>query len=182
MQKKFFSVWIILFILGANLMSACGGEETAEAVADTADPPAPTEMTYCDIAPSDICLISFGYSEDDNLLVTFGIDDPVYLDTYLNVKHKNDTFTFTCEKVENFTDKIYCSGEKIKLDEPIDLTMFSTSGDLLARGAFIIEQGNRAMAVTPTALQTVPTSASTQNSVTPTPTPRATSYPSKDYH
>ncbi|GAB4424569.1 MAG: hypothetical protein Kow002_14100 [Anaerolineales bacterium] len=109
------------------------------AESQTEPPPSPIEITYCDIATSEICLISFGYADTDEMLITFAIRKPVYQKTTLMVMHNNKSYEYPCEPLEAATDRIFCSGKSIPLNELIDITVFSKNGMALARGAFVTD-------------------------------------------
>lgn len=139
MRDKKLVLRLTLIVLLAGFLSACGSGKTSPPATTEPSPiPTPAEITYCDISTTNLCLISFGFEDSDNLVITFFVSDPNYRNLTLKV-NRDDALTYECQPVEAFPNRIYCTGPRIELGEMIDLYAYNAGGKLLARGAFIVD-------------------------------------------
>ncbi len=175
----------LLALIVLVLLSGCsrGAEPTPEATQTPA--PAPFEVTYCDINPSDMCLDGFGTDVDGNLLILFKADDLFFADIYIRADGPEGKIDFECQESENFLENIYCLGKPYPEQELIKLNIYSKSNDaLIAIGVFNVAYSSLpepdvVFGVTPTPQPSSTLSSPTSSSPTPAyPNP---SYPNPSY-
>ncbi|MBN1304781.1 MAG: hypothetical protein JXA13_10135 [Anaerolineales bacterium] len=122
-------------------------------------------LVTCASKNKELCLISFGYSEEQSLinirnkLTEEGI--------YLQVQANASLDTFLCETVEVSPDTMLCTGPAIDPGTPIKIFVYSGSDILLAEGSFVIPS------------EETPQAVATRTAFTETPTGTATATPIK---
>jgi hypothetical protein len=126
-----------LVLLSVFLLAGCGrGAEPTQEATQTPAPP-PLEITYCDINPSDMCLVGFDTDIDDRMLVLFRADDRFFADIYMRAKGPDNEIVFECQESENILENVYCLGDPYPEGELIKLDVYSKNGDkLVAIGVF----------------------------------------------
>jgi len=130
MRIPFLGLLIVLLLVGCNREAEITPEET-----QTPEPP--LGVTYCDIDPSDMCLVGFGLDIDDRLLILFRADDRFYADIYIRADGPEGEMIFECQQSENFPENVYCLGDKYSDGDLIKLYIYAKGNDkLIALGVF----------------------------------------------
>ena len=166
---------ISLILLSLVLLTACGREtEQAPDVTETSAPP-PLSITYCDIAPSDLCLEGFGQEGEDKMLILFKADDRSFADIVVRVDHPDGEVLFECQQSQNFLENVYCLGDAFEDEENIKLEIYSKDDEkLIAVGVFFVEYSAISE---PDVEFGVPTPETSVAVITPTPEYVDLSYP-----
>ena len=178
LTKKGRMLWLALLIL--VLLAGCrrGAEPTPEATVTPA--PAPFDVTFCDIAPSDMCLEGFGLDEEERLLILFKIDDLFFANIYIRADGPDGEIFFECQQSEEFVENVYCLGETVPEDELIKLNIYSKSNDrLIAIGVFNVQYDDLPAPDVVFATETTPIS--TVAAATATVVATEASYPNPSY-
>lgn len=131
-------LWLVSFIL--VLLAGCSrGAEPTPKVTRTPTP-APFDVTFCDIDPSDVCLEGFGLEDDERLLVLFKTDNPLFVDIYIRADGPDGEMLFECRPSDEFSENVYCLGEPFPEGELIKLYIHSNDNDrLVAIGVFNVQ-------------------------------------------
>lgn len=97
-------------------------------------------LTYCNVnVQSKLCVASFGVENENKTLVNFIAEDPAFPDVSLKIQRNGIQNVYECQRVEDFPNSIYCTGEKLSLGETIDVEVFSKDEEtLIAKGSFDI--------------------------------------------
>ena len=177
-------LWFSLILLTHVFLAGCSQEAdpTPEA---TLTPEPPLGITYCDIYPSDMCLVGFGLDLDERLLILFRAEDWFFANIYIRADGPEGEIVFECQQSENFLENVYCLGEMYPEGELIKLNIFSNGNDkLIAIGVFDVRYSALpirdvvfAADATPTPAPEAPTSAASYpnpaypNPSYPNPTP-----------
>ena len=131
-----------LMLLSLAWITACSrkAEQTPEDDETSATPP--LSITYCDIAPSDLCLEGFGQEDENKMLILFKADDRSFADIVVRVDHPDGEVLFECQQSQNFPDNVYCLGDAFENEENIKLEIYSKEDEkLIAVGVFFVEYG-----------------------------------------
>lgn len=127
-----------------------------------------TNINMCDVNAGELCVVTLGVDDQDNLIVSFQLPSADYPLFYLKASNKGNVNTYPCEVITDTPTSVFCSGIRTPLGEYIDMEVYTSEGDaLLARGKLLV---TALMRVTPVTSFGTPTS-------TPAPTPTATSTP-----
>lgn len=133
MRKVLLLILVMLFIL-----SACSSTPAPQEKTSPSPTPLPS-LPYCNEDDTDICLEGFGKKGEEQTIVLLKANTPNYRDIYLQV---NEDSTFTCLKVEEFPENIYCNGLLFQNEEEIFIEVYSNLNDeLIAEGEFTIQYG-----------------------------------------
>jgi hypothetical protein len=136
MQTKL--IWLILMSLA--LATGCNREIEQTPEATQTPPPLPLNITYCDIAPSDLCLEGFGQAGEDEMLILFKADDRSFADIYVRVDQPEGEVAFECQQSQDFPENVYCLGAAFPDEARIKLDIYSKSDEsLIAIGVFIVQ-------------------------------------------
>lgn len=136
-RSVFFIILILLFI------TACNGNptqvpENSQIYSDSS----PLNITYCNISSTDLCLEGFGKEGEDNLLILFKADNPVFADIYVGIEKGKDEIVFECIQAQDFSKNVYCSGDIFPNGENIQLNIYAKEDEkLIAKGGFTIQYG-----------------------------------------
>lgn len=133
---------ISLILLSLALVTACNRETEQTPDATKTSAPPPLSITYCDIAPSDLCLEGFGQEGEDKMLILFKADDWAFADIMVHVDHPDGEVIFECQQSQNFPENVYCLGDAFDDEENIKLEIYSKEDEkLIAVGVFFVEYG-----------------------------------------
>lgn len=131
-----------LLLVGLILLAGCSRKAELTPQPTQSLPPAPLNFTYCDIDRADICLEGFGLGSEEELMVMFIVDDPLYADIYIRADGPDGEILFKCQESEVFTENVYCIGEPFPEGERIKLNLYSKSSNkFFAIGVFNVAIG-----------------------------------------
>jgi len=160
-----------LALLSLIFLAGCRQKQTQQPDPTQTPAPKPLAITYCDINPSDLCLVGFGLDDEAGMLTLFNTSQPSFHNMDAFIAQLGGDIPLDCKQSQAFPESIYCAGEAIDPGESIALEIYSRgNGILLARGVFIIQLsslpppdvkfGLAALSATPTitVLPTKPTS------------------------
>ncbi len=106
---------------------------------ESADSQTPAEIPYCDANPAVLCIVSFGANSQNRMVINFYKPDLSVPDFYVTVRHRETASVYECRTVEDIPTNIYCGGERIPLEDTIDIEVYSINDDtLIAKGTFVI--------------------------------------------
>ena len=132
-------VSIVLLVL---LVAGCSREVEQTPESTQAPDSPPLDITYCDIAPSDLCLEGFGQEDEDKMLILFKANDSAFADIYIRSGQEEDEVTFECMGSQIFPENVFCLGDAFSEGEKINLEVFSRSDErLVAIGVFNVQYG-----------------------------------------
>lgn len=177
-QKRLFSLVMIILLL----LTGCSREAEPTPQATQTPFPPPFVVTYCDINPADMCLEGFGLDIDENLLILFRADNPIYADIYIRAVGPESEMLFECQHSEKFPENVYCLGEPFQEKDLIKLNIYSKSNNnFIAIGVFNVQYSNLPEPDVVFGVEATPTASpdpSYPNPSTPTPSyPNPTSAP-----
>ena len=154
-------------------------------------------LTYCAPEQTTLCIVSFSQEVDGGMQVIFQAPRATYPLFTLMIHHTNGADTYECQRMEEISTGIVCTGAPQVPGEPLEFTIHSIiSGTLLASGRLsIIGIALYTPEVLTTGTVEVPTGTPTETPTamplprTPTPTrvtptpfyPNPTTYPNPPY-
>ncbi len=98
-----------------------------------------TEITLCDVDARDLCVVTFGTDNTDNMVINFQLPDADYPAFYVKGSNKEVENSYECEVAKAVPTSVYCTGNRTPLGEAIDIEVYATENDLLmARGTIRI--------------------------------------------
>ena len=137
-HKKLFFIIPMMLVLA----TACSGEAKHTRESSSPSDQKPIEISYCNIASSDLCLEGFGQEGDDSLLILFKADNPLFADIYISIEKDKSEVLFACTQSQDFPENLYCSGDFFQNGEDIQLKIYTREGnELIAEGQFSIQYG-----------------------------------------
>lgn len=110
--------------------------------------PVAGEITLCDVDASLLCVIAFGTSSPDEMVIAFQLPEADFPPFYVMASNRGNVNTYPCESAADHPLNVYCSGARTPLGEYIDLEVY-TAGEnvMIARGQFILSALMRATAI-----------------------------------
>ncbi len=121
------------------VIAGCSRETGQTPVPTQTAAPPPLNITYCDIAPADLCLEGFGQEGEDKMLILLKADDRSFADIDVRVDGPEGEIFFDCRPSEDFPENIYCLGDDFPDGENLKLNIYSKNSEkLLAMGVFIV--------------------------------------------
>ena len=132
---------IVLLIVTIILLASCSSDKK------TTPEPSKTlpylSIAYCNIDSDNLCLEGFGQEGEDNMLILFKANNPDFANIYVRANENKEDIEFNCSVSEEFSENIYCVGEKFPNGEEIDLKIYTKNDqELIATGKFKIQYGN----------------------------------------
>jgi len=135
------------------------------------------EISQCNEAASDLCVVTFGLDDQDNMVIHFQLPKADYPLFYINASNRGNVNTYSCEVVTAEPTNVFCRGIRTPLGEYIDMEIYTVDGDtLIAQGKFLISS---LMRIQP--IGTTGTLAASTGIVTGTATPSSTPLPGTAY-
>ena len=156
--------------------------------------PLVVDLTSCDEDASDLCVVTFGADNQNQMVIHFQLPDADYPTFHVKATNRGTTNMYSCEVAEATPTIVYCTGVRTPLGETIDIEVYAIDKDtLIARGTFLVSaialatpismptinpDGNETPTVFPSPTEDV---TPTQSDLTPTPTPTSTPDPGYPY-
>ena len=98
-----------------------------------------SELTYCSIDQSQLCVISFGQELNGPMHVDFLVPDSDYPEFLLKIDHNGIERIYECQHLEEIPEKVYCTGEVQAPGAVLKISVFSRSNNLLlTKGTFSV--------------------------------------------
>ena len=96
------------------------------------------KISLCDKDASGMCLITFGASDPNEMTIILQLPNDAYPPFYVLAANKGVQTKYPCEAADS-PRIILCTGLRTPLGEPLDISVYSTQGDLLiANGSFTV--------------------------------------------
>jgi hypothetical protein len=128
-----------LLVLSVVFVAGCTREAEQTPSTQTPDAP-PLDITYCDIAPSDLCLEGFGEEDEDKMLILMKAHDQFFTDIYVHAEQEEEVVLFECLASLIFPENVFCIGDAFSEEKKIKLEIFSKNDDrLVAIGVFNVQ-------------------------------------------
>lgn len=126
---------ILFLFLSACFLFGCGLTARLEK-------PTPTpgeKINYCMNDSSTLCVVSFGSDDQNNMVINFMSPDVNFPDIRLQAGTGDQFNTYTCQKVTDFPNSIYCIGPRVPLGSALQIDIYTEDGTtLLAQGTFVV--------------------------------------------
>ncbi len=126
---------ILFLLLSACFLLSCG-------LISRLEKPTPTpgeKINYCMNDSSELCVVSFGSDDQNNMVINFMSPDVNFPDIRLQAGTGDQFNTYTCQKVTDFPNSIYCIGPRVPLGSALQINIYTDNGTtLLAQGIFVI--------------------------------------------
>lgn len=98
-----------------------------------------SELTYCSLDQSQLCVISFGQELNGPMHVDFLVPDSDYPEFLLKIDHNGTEKIYECQHMEETPENVYCIGEVRAPGAILNISVLSKSNDLLlAKGTFSV--------------------------------------------
>lgn len=122
-----------------------------------------TEITLCDIDAHDLCIVTFGVDNLDQMVINIQLPNTDYPAFYVHATNKGIKNIYQCEVANAIPTSVYCTGLRTPLGETLNIEIHAINGDLLmARGTLMV---SAMVLTTPINFAAIPNS----KIVTPTP-------------
>ena len=185
MKVKYFmqTKLICSVLLPLALLTSCSREAEQMPEATQTLAPPPLNITYCDIAPSDLCLEGFGQEGEDKMLILFKADDRSFADIYVRVDQPEGEVVFECLQSKDFPENVYCLGDAFPDEARLKLDIYSKSNEkIIAMGVFIVQYVTLPAPDVEFGVATPEATVSVSTPVPiPTPEPSYPNYPNPSY-
>ena len=130
------------------------------------------DLTLCDEDSSDLCIVTFGADNQNQMVIHFQLPDEDYATFYVKAANRGTTTMYPCEVSEAAPTTVYCTGVRTPLGETIDVEVYTIDNDtLIARGTFLV---SAIAVVTPISLPTIVPAEGETPTAFPSPTDDAT--------
>lgn len=137
------------------------------------------EISQCNENASELCVVTFGLDDQDNMVINFQLSKADYPLFYVKISNRESVNTYSCEVVTAEPTSVFCRGMRTPLGEYIDMEVYAVNGDtLIAQGRFLISSLMRIQPIGTTGTLVVPTGIVTG---TASPTPSSTPLPGTAY-
>ena len=108
---------------------------------DAKNNPAPpvTDISLCDQDPRGLCVITFGSTLPDLMVINFQLPEEGYPVFQVKGMNRGMTYDYSCNVEEAVPTSVFCTGPRTPLGEYIEIEVYSVEeNSLLARGKIFI--------------------------------------------
>lgn len=97
------------------------------------------DLTLCDENASELCIVTFGADNQNQMVIHFQLPDEDYAAFYVKATNRGTTNMYPCEVSEAAPTTEYCTGMRTPLGETVDIEVYTIDNDtLIARGTFLV--------------------------------------------
>ncbi len=98
------------------------------------------KLGYCGPDPAELCILSFGRDQQDNMIVSLFVPEKDFPDFYVKVKRAAGENKYDCHRNKTLPVNVYCLGPGIGLQERMEISLFAVEDDrLLAEGKMSLQ-------------------------------------------
>ena len=107
--------------------------------ADTESEPI-LKVGYCGVEPDQLCVLSFGRDQEDNMIIHVYVPDRSFPIFYLKANRASIESLYECKKDRRDSTSIYCTGPLLGLKDKVEISLFAKEDDrLLAAGKLTVQ-------------------------------------------
>ena len=83
------------------------------------------EISQCNEDASELCVVTFGLDDQDNMVINFQLPKADYPLFYVKASNRGSVNTYSCEVVTAEPTSVFCRGMRTPLGEYIDMEVYA---------------------------------------------------------